>query len=156
MAAKLTIKGGPDLRARLLAIPAGAPEMVAVWADDAASRMRSSAPNARRPESQRFTPKTRGLRGAVYGAFWWVFVDRGRKKPPEGISGGGGKNPPTTLMFSIGGRTIFAKHSAGGRMRKRPFITKAAQDALASSKLVDLIIKQWNRKRLTGSHKAFL
>lgn len=154
MAAKLTIKGGPDLRARLLAIPAGAPEMVALWADDAAARMRTSAPNARRPKSREFTTKARGLRGAVYGAFWWVFVDRGTKA--HEITGAGAKNPPTTLKFQWSGRTIFAKAVMHPRTRRRAFITKAAQDALASSKLTDLIVKLWNRKRLTGSHKAFL
>lgn len=154
MGAKLTIKGGPQLKARLLAIPAGAPEMVALWANDAGSRMQRSAPNARRPESRKFTTKARGLRGAVYGAFWWVFVDRGTKA--HDILGSGRKNPPTSLKFEVAGRTIFSKKVHVGRIRRRPFVTKAAQDALASSKLVEFMVKQWNRRRLTGPHKAFL
>lgn len=153
MPAKLTIKGGPDLRARLVSIPAGAPEIVAVWADDAASRMRAAAPNARRPESKKFTTKVAGLRGAVYGAFWWVFVDRGTKA--HTISGSGGKNPPDTLRFQVAGRTIFSKKVTIPRRGRRPFITKSAQDAFANSGLADVIVKLWNRKRST-SHKRFI
>jgi hypothetical protein len=148
------IKGGPELKARLAAIPAGAPELVALWADDAASRMRSAAPNARRPASRQFTTKARGLRAAVYGAFWWIFVDRGTKA--HDIYGSGGKNPPDTLKFEYRGRTVFAKKVHRRGKGRRAFISKAAQDALASSALTGFIIKQWNKRRIGGAHKSFL
>jgi hypothetical protein len=91
--------------------------------------------------------------GAVYGAFWWVFVDRGAKA--HTIFGSDGKNPPDNLRFSVGGRTIFAKKVTHPRQSRRPFITKAAQDAFANSGLADVMVKLWNRKRFT-SHKKFL
>lgn len=156
--ATVRIKGGSDLKARLAAIPAGAPEMAALWADDTASRMLQTAPHIRRSSSSKFTKKSgRGPRGqvraAVYGAFWWIFVDRGAKR--HEILGSGRKNPPDWLKFSRSGRTVFAKKVNHPGQRRQPFISKAAQDALASSKLADLIIKQWNKRRI-GAHTKFL
>lgn len=147
------IRGGSDLRARLSAIPDGAPELVAAWGEDAAKRMRATAPHARRPASREFTTKARGMRAAVYGAFWWIFVDRGAKR--HTIFGSGAKNPPETLKFSRGGRTIFAKKVNHPGQRRKSFISRAAQEALAASPLAEVIVKQWNRRKL-GKHKAFL
>lgn len=149
----MKITGGSDLRARLASIPAGAPEMVAVWAEDAARRMRDTAPNAKRPQSSQFGTKARGHRAAVYGAFWWIFVDRGAKR--HTIFGAGRQNPPDTLKFSRGGRTIFAKKVNHPGQRRQPFISRAAQEALDGSPLAAVIIKRWNRRRI-GSRKAFI
>jgi hypothetical protein len=153
MAKAVRFKGGPQLKARLASIPAGAPAMVNVWADNAAQRMRDTAPNATRAESKKFTTKVRGVRAAVYGAFWWIFVDRGAKR--HTIYGSGRKNPPDTLMFSRGGRTIFTKKVNHPGQRRNPFISKAAQDAFAAGPITAEIIKIWNRKRI-GSRKGFL
>jgi hypothetical protein len=147
------IKGGPQLKARLAAIPAGAPGLVGLWAEDAASLMRQNAPASSRPASRKFEPRTRGLRGAVYGAYWWIFVDRGTKR--HVIYGAGAKNPPEILRFSRGGRTIFAKKVNHPGQRRRAFITRSAQDAFSSSALHEGIVKLWNRRRI-GSRKAFL
>lgn len=151
--ASVRIKGGSDLLARLAAIPAGGPALVQAWGDDTADRLRATAPNARRPASRQFTTRTRGLRAAVYGAFWWIFVDRGTKA--HDILGSGGDNPPDSLKFNWKGRTVFAKKVHRRGKGRRAFISKAAQEALASSKLTDFIIKQWNRRRL-GGRTAFL
>lgn len=149
MASKLI--GGPQLRARLEAmkgIPAGFAEQ---WADDAKSGIERSAPPSKRAESKRFTTKVAGRRAGVYGAWWWIFVDRGSKA--HDITGAGRKNPPHVLRF--GGGTIFAKRVRHPRTARRPFITRAAQDALAGSGFADLVIKSWNRKRL-GIRSRFL
>lgn len=153
MPPSVRFKGGPELKARLAAIPAGAPEMVAAWADDAAQRMRDSAPHANRPASRQFSTRTRGHRGAVYGAFWWIFVDRGAKR--HEILGSGRRNPPDWLKFGRGGRTIFAKKVNHPGQRRQPFISRAAQEALASSPIAAVIVKQWNRRRI-GSRKGFI
>lgn len=152
--ASVRIKGGPELKARLASIPAGAPDMVHAWGDDAADRMRSGAPNAKRPASRNFTVRARGVRAAVYGAFWWIFVDRGTKA--HDIYGSDARNPPNTLKFNFHGRTVFAKKVHRRGKGRRAFISKAAQDALASSKLSELIIRQWNKRRLGGAHTSFL
>lgn len=147
----MTLKGGPALKARLAAIPAGAPQLVALWAEDAAERMRRSreAATATRPASKQWEAKAQGNRAGVYGAFWWVFVDRGTKA--HDIEARKGK----ALRFEWRGRTVFAKKVHRKRMARRPFITKAAQEAFASSRLMDGVVKLWNRRRI-GSRKAFL
>jgi hypothetical protein len=145
--------GGPDLRARLASLADAGPEFAQTWADDTVAKMRQTAPNARSAQSRTFTTKTTRLRAAVYGAFWWIFVDRGTKA--HDIFGSGGKNPPDTLMFQAGGNTIFASKVHHPRTRRNPFISRAAQGALASSKWADTVIKQWNGRR-SRSHRAFL
>jgi len=146
--------GGPELRLRLASLSAVGPEFGQVWANDTAAKMRATAPNAKRPASRIFTTKARGLRAAVYGAFWWVFVDRGTKA--HDIFGSGGKNPPENLKFSIGGQTIFASKVHKKRQRRNAFISRAAQEALAGQAWVATVTKQWNRRRIGGAHRAFL
>lgn len=93
------------------------------------------------------------MRAAVYGAYWWIFVDRGTKR--HTIFGSGRKNPPDFMKFSAGGRTVFAKKVNHPGQRRKAFITKAAQDAFSSSEMIQGVIKLWNRRRI-GSRKAFL
>lgn len=145
--------GGSELRARLASLMDVPPEFASTWADETASKMRQTAPNARRPASRVFTTKIARYRAAVYGAYWWIFVDRGTKA--HDIFGSGGKNPPNFLKFSAGGQTIFASKVHHPRTGRNPFISRAAQGALAGSKWAETVIKQWNGRR-SRSHKAFL
>jgi hypothetical protein len=144
-----TLKGGPALRARLANVAALPPQFAAVWADETAQRIKATKPHTERPASSRFTTRASARRAGVYGAFWWVFVDRGTKahdiKPRKAKA----------LRWQSGGQTIFAKKVHLKRMRRRPFISKAAQDTLGELGS-DLIIQSWNGKRVRGPHKAFL
>jgi hypothetical protein len=134
--------GGPDLRARLASLQGVGPEFAQTWADDTATRMRTTAPPA---HDRRFSTRVRHFRAGVYGAFWWIFVDRGTKAH--------GPKRAKVLRFERGGETIFAKKVRG--VKRRPFVTRAAQEALAGSKWADTVIKQWNRRRV-GGRGAFL
>ena len=75
--ATFKITGGPDLKARLSSVANG--DYTNQWATDAANRMRSTKPASKEAASNVFTTKVTQVRGAVYGAFWWIFVDRGTK-----------------------------------------------------------------------------
>lgn len=150
----LRLSGGSDLRARLANLATVPDEFARTWAKETADQMRKTAPNARRPASRIFTTKILRLRAAVYGAYWWIFVDRGTKA--HEITGAGGSNPPNILMFEVGGKTIFRSQVEKKRGRRRPFISRAAQGALAGSKWADSVIKQWNGRRLRGPHTSFL
>jgi hypothetical protein len=123
------------------------------WADDTAKQMRATAPNARRAASRVFTTRASHLKAAVYGAFWWIFVDRGTKA--HDIFGSGRRNPPNILRFKAGGQTIFAAKVHHPRTPRNPFISRAAQAAFKGSAFAQTVIKQWNRRRLTG-HRTFL
>jgi hypothetical protein len=146
--------GGSDLRLRLESLKDVGPEFAAQWAEDARNGIATTAPNARNPASRKFSKKVTRLRAAVYGAYWWVFVDRGTKA--HDILGSGGKNPPTVLMFKKGDRTIFTKKVNHPRTRRNPFISRAAQAALAGVHWPSAVIKQWNRRRIGGAHTKFL
>jgi hypothetical protein len=144
--------GGPDLRARLASLGDAAPEYAAVWAETTMRRARETTPApVRRRGSGQWSSKTgtgpRGVRAAVYGAFWWIFVDRGTRAH-------GPKRANSLAFFPHNTpTTIFAKKVRG--VTRRPFITRAAQEALAGAAWSDTVVKLWQRRRL-GSHRAFL
>lgn len=142
----VTLKGGSALRARLTNLAALPPAFAGIWADDAAERMRRTKPHSVRPASSTFTTKVAQFRAGVYGAFWWIFIDRGTKA--HDIV----PRKAQALRFEVKGDTIFAKKVHLRRMRRRPFISKAAQDALAENG-TDLIIQSWNGRKV---HKGGL
>jgi hypothetical protein len=141
--------GGSDLRARLTSLADVPPEFASDWAKDAAKRMEQTAPNAQRPESRRFTTKVSRTRAGVYGAFWWIFVDRGTKAHDIFARRG------EALRFEWKDQTIFARKVHLPRKARRPFITNAAKEALAGSAWIDTVVKSWNKRRLS-SHQRFL
>lgn len=147
--ARLTIKGGSALRARLTNIRAVPETFAAEWASEAADRIRATKPPSTRPASSRFTTKASRTRGGVYGAFWWIFIDRGTKAHDIVA------RKKKVLRFEKGGETIFAKRVHLKRMRRRPFISKAAQGAL-NDMGTDAIVKAWNGRRLRGPRRSFL
>jgi hypothetical protein len=134
--------GGPALRARLAALATVPPNFAADWAEEAKDRIVATKPSSTRPASSRFSTKVSERRAGVYGAFWWIFVDRGTKahdiRPRKA----------KVLRFQKAGQTIFAAKVHLRRMRRRPFITKAAQEALHGG--TDLIIQTWNGRRRRG------
>jgi hypothetical protein len=141
--------GGSDLRARLAAVADVPPTLAAEWAAETVTRIRATKPPSVRPQSSRFTTKATQRRAGVYGAFWWIFVDRGTKA--HDIE----PRRKKALRFESHGQTIFASRVHRKRMARRPFISKAAQASLHAAP--DIIVKAWNRRRLAGrSHKAFL
>lgn len=138
--------GGPDLRARLLALMQVGPEFAAEWADATVKGIEQTKPPSKEPASSRFTTKVSQRRAGVYGAFWWIFVDRGTKAHDIEVRNKRALSNRTT---------IFGTRAHHRRIARRPFITKAAQNALAGSHWVDTVVKTWNRRRLR-SHAGFL
>lgn len=147
----MALTGGSALRARLRNVADVPVTFAADWAEETADRIRETKPPSDRPESSRFTTKVSRARAGVYGAFWWIFVDRGTKA--HDITPRKGK----VLRFQAQGETIFAKRVHLPRMRRRPFISKAAQGALADMS-TDAIVKAWNGRRRVGraSRSRFL
>lgn len=143
--------GGSALRARLADLREVPRDFTAQWAEETARRIRATKPQSDRPESSKFTTKSNERRGGVYGAFWWVFVDRGTK--PHDIA----PRKRKALRFQVRGETIFARKVHVGRIKRRPFISRAAQGA-RDELGVDLIIKAWNGRRRSGrgSRQRFL
>ncbi len=159
--AGVKITGGPLLRARLDAVSSeGADLIMAQWAEDAARNIRNAAPRRTGALAGSIKPGVKGastrgrrslragVRAGVFGAYWGIFIDRGTKahsiEPREGRPSTTGKGNPA-LKFESRGATIFRRATFRRRMRRRPFITKGAQDALRASPWTDLVIGVWNR-----------
>jgi hypothetical protein len=81
----------------------------------------------------------------VTGAWYGVILDRGTKS--YGIEP---KKAGGTLRFQYKGRTVFAKKSQRRKLRRRPFITRGAQDALRASPIAAVIVKAYSRRRSSG------
>lgn len=145
--------GGSALRARLANIAAVPPAFTAMWADETVDDIRRTKPHSTRPASNEWKTKSSPTRGGVYGAFWWVFVDRGTKAHDIEV------RKATVLSNrprgATEGGTIFGKKVHLKRMRRRPFISKAAQEAL-STLGSDIIVKAWNGRKIRGPHTKFL
>ena len=151
----MRIKGGPELRARLMNIVASADEMVRAWARDAASKIKADAPRRTGKLAASIEAGTTKGKGAVYGNWYGIIQDRGTKSytiQPKKVtgSGRGGAGKASTLRFEYRGRTIFAKKVQRKRLRRRPFITRGAQDALRSPALTAVIYKAWSRRTQKG------
>lgn len=142
----LKVTGGSALRARLENVAAIPPTFASDWAEETKDRIERTKPHSSRPASSRFTTKVGKLRAGVYGAFWWIFVDRGTKA--HDIF----PRKKKALKFEVGSQTIFAKKVHRKRMARRPFISRAAQGALESLG-ADHIIQAWNGRKVRGKKK---
>lgn len=139
----MRIKGGPELRARLASVIAAAPEMERAWARDAASRISHDAPRRTGKLASSIDDGEKGGKGVVTGAWYGIIQDRGtRAYGIEPKSKGG------TLRFQYKGRTIFTKKANRRKLRRRPFITRGAQEALRA--LPVEIVKAYSRKSARG------
>lgn len=152
MATGLVVKGFPELRARLSAISRPGAVIGAAWQKETTTRARSTAPaRTGRGRASIHPGVVTPERADVRGAFWLIFIDRGTKAhviEPKTVSGSkrGGPGTAKWLRFEWKGQTIFAKRVHRKRMKRRPFLTQAAQQALAGNTFADEIVKLWNRR----------
>lgn len=150
MATGLRVTGFPELRARLSAVATAGPQILGKWQYSTVQKARSTAPSRTgRGRASIRASKLTQTRAEVRGAFWLIFMDRGAKAhviEPKGISGSGrgGKSSTRALRFEYKGETVFARKVHRRRMRRRPFLTKAAQDSLRAVGTSE-IIGLWNR-----------
>lgn len=167
MPTQVTLKGGPELRARLDAISRPFPPIAERWVGKALPDMRSDAPSRTGAGRASIRPGVLSLRPGkivIKGDFWLIFMDKGTKahyiRPQRdsfsrrhwitSVDRSGpekGYGNPKWLKFDGGGGTIFARKVHRRRMRPRPFITMAAQNAIKPPMMSDEIIGLWNRKR---------
>ena len=142
--ASIRIKGGPELKARLAAVVAARPDITQAWAKDAASRIRGDAPRRTGALERSIQPGEQRGKGVVKGAWYGVILDRGTRSYGIAPKGAG------VLRFEYKGRTIFAKKVQRKRLRRRPFITKGAQDALRAAPIMAEVVKAYSRKSGRG------
>lgn len=141
----MRIKGGPELKARLAAVVAAESEIERAWADDAAGRIKGAAPRRTGRLQGSIHAGEKGGKGVVKGAYYGIILDRGTKSYPITP-----RKPGGMLRFEYRGRTVFAKKTQRRRLRRRPFITRGAQDALHASPIAAVIVKAYSRRRASA------
>jgi hypothetical protein len=146
----MSLKGGPQLKARLKALgkpifkPAGKE-----WADEVVRLARQRVPNRNTRYSKgrlhdSIRRKTATQNKAVVTAFYDAyFVDAGVK--PHSLKTRSSR-PKGRGSFAKAQRTIFAATARKGHpgYKARPFRARSARDALAKSSPLDAVVAAWN------------
>lgn len=135
----MSLKGSPELKARLRAIKLTFKPVGKAWADTTAREAKR-----RIPKRTGFTAASIRRRNAtqkkatVVGSFVANFIDAGTKAhdiKPKRAKG---------LYFTTGGRTIFAKKVHHRATKARPFKRAAALEGLRQNPMAVELVKQWN------------
>lgn len=140
--AGFTLKGGPDLQKRLLAIGTSFKPIGRRWADGTATVAKPMVPvrtgRLRQSIRRRNANKTKAT---VVGHYTAYFIDAGTKRhtivPKKS----------KRLIFQAEGRTIFAKKVDHPRTTARPFRQRAADEGLRLADMPAVMIELWNRRR---------
>jgi len=155
----VTVKGFPELRARLSAAATAGPQILGKWQYATVRQAHATAPSRTgRGRASIHASKLTDTRAEVRGAFWLIFMDRGTKAhviEPQKYSGSsrhypggpplkGWGNPMAISDGKGADGTVFGRKVHRRRMRRRPFLTKAAQDSLRAVGTSE-IVKLWNR-----------
>ncbi len=135
----MSLKGAPELRARLKAIKLTFKGYGKTWADETAAQARRRVPvrTGRLKASIRRKSATQ-KRATVVAHYSANFVDAGTKA--HDIKA---RRAPR-LIFQAGGRTIFARKVHKERIAARRFKRPAADAALAKYPIKDTMIQLWN------------
>lgn len=143
----MSLKGGPELRARLRAIKQSFKPIGKNWATDTAAHARGHVPKktGRLARSIRVRNASQ-KRATVVGHFTANFVDAGTKahdirpKKARTLAFAGAVQGPG----SPGGRTIFSKRVHHPRTRPQRFKRAAALYGLQKNPMALEVIRQWN------------
>jgi hypothetical protein len=138
----VSLRGSPQLRARLRAIKLTFKPLGKEWADETAAIMRTEVPSKtgrlrasirRRNATQR--------KATVVGHYTAYFIDKGTKRHDET------PKKATALRFESGGNTIFSRKVDHPRTAARPFRKRAAQEGLRRHPMAAELIREWNSAR---------
>lgn len=136
-----SLKGGPELKARLKQMRVAFKPMGKDWATDTASQSNRTAPRGatgRLSRSHKVKSATQ-TKATVVAIFYGLFVNRGTRAHTIAA-----KNAPS-LVFQAGGRTIFAKAVRHRGIKGTRYVDKAAQAALRKHVSTKALIDAWNR-----------
>jgi hypothetical protein len=136
-----SLQGADQFKARMKAMRLSFKPMGKDWAGTTASEANRTAPRGatgRLARSHKVKSATQ-RRAIVNAIFYARFANRGAK--PHTIKA---KNAPS-LIFTAGGRTIFAKRVAHRGMRGTRYVDKAAHNALRRHVSKDVLIDAWNK-----------
>lgn len=135
-----SLKGSPELKARLKAIGKTFQPMGRVWADRTAELTRPSVPSRTGKGRRSVRRKNASTRLASVSAIYYVAIlDAGAKahtiKPRKA----------RMLVFPAGGRTVFARQVHKPQQSGLHFARKAAQRAIRENAFEKTLVDLWNR-----------
>lgn len=135
-----SLKGGPELRARLKAIRLTFKDYGRKWADSTADEMRTRVPRRTGRLYKSIRRKSATQRKATVVAHYSAnFVDAGTKAHDIRARKGG------HLIFQVdGGRTIFARKVHKQRIGPRRFKRASALAAMRRHPPSDELVRLWN------------
>lgn len=135
----MSLKGSPDLRARLKAIRQSFKPIGKTWAESTAKSARRRVPvkTGRLMRSIRVRNATQ-RRATVVGHFSGNFVNAGTKPHDEQP-----KNA-SVLAYGSKGQTRFSRRVHHPRTQAHPFKVAAARDGLRENPMAEVVIRQWN------------
>lgn len=134
----MSLKGAPQLKARLKSVRLVFKGYGKTWADETAEQMRKRVPVRTGRLRGSIRRKSATQRKATVVAHYSAnFVDAGSKE--HDIVG------KPRLIFEAGGRTIFARKVHKQRIAARRFKRPSALAALAKNPIKDELIDVWNK-----------
>lgn len=135
----MSLKGGPQLRARLRAIKQVFKPVGRHWADDtvalARQRVKVRTGKTQRSIRVRNATQRKAVVVATHGA---RFLEAGTAAHTEKA------RRAKTLRFQDGGRTIFSRKVNHPRTTAHPFLRNSAREALAKNPMAEELINLWN------------
>jgi hypothetical protein len=135
----VSLKGSPQLRARLKAIRQTFKPVGKDWADDMVTISKPMVPT--RTGKSRASIRRRNAsqkRATVVGSYVLFFLDHGTKEHDEK------PRKARVLRFQSGGNTIFARKVHKRATRGSGFRNRAAREALRRNPMAVELIRQWN------------
>ncbi len=135
------LKGDAELKARLKAIKLAFKPAGKAWGDAATAAMEPLVPIGPSGGNGRKSLRVKNVtqtRTTIYGLWYVHILDKGAKAHDIVA-----KNKPS-LVFDVGGRTIFAKKVHQPQQRGMGFARKASTAGLQRAPLAEAIIAQWN------------
>jgi len=135
-----TLKGAPELKARLRAIGQAFKPLGREWGNDATQRLVRYTPRKTGRTAASYRVRNASTRRAtVVGSFVAVILDVGQKE--HAITP---RNAHALRFLDSGGRPQFTKRATHPRVAPLGFRGRAAREALHENSPLEAVIKQWN------------
>lgn len=139
MAARMRVKGTPELRARLRAIKTAFRPIGRKWGTATVRHARPIAPRKSGAGARSIRVRTASQRRAtVVANYYMAILDRGSKQHVIVPRKAG------RLVFQANGRTVFARKVTKPAMRGLGFGKRAAKEGLRDTPMAAELIRLWN------------
>jgi hypothetical protein len=136
----MSLRGGKELKARLRAIKVAFKPIGRDWADDVVELMKPHIPEKTGKTKRTVRRRNATMkRATVVGSHVNYFLSSGTVAHPIAA-----RRAPR-LVFTAGGRTIFAKRIQHPRTTALRYRERAAHEALRRRPMAAGLIKEWNR-----------